>query len=54
MLCKLSFWTSSLSSAMPLALVEAKPSFNKNPRLTTVVGFLFKPRTLTGQKTAKT
>jgi hypothetical protein len=45
---------SSLSSAMPLALVEAKPSFNKNPRLTTVVGFLFNPRTLTGQKPQKT
>jgi hypothetical protein len=38
---------------MPLALVEAKPSFNKNPRLAAVVGFLFDPRTLTGQKQQK-
>jgi hypothetical protein len=34
---------------MPLALVEAKPSFNKNPRLATVVGFLFDLRVMTGQ-----
>jgi hypothetical protein len=39
---------------MPLALVEAEPSFNKNPRLITVVGFLFDSRTLTGQKPQKT
>jgi hypothetical protein len=35
--------------ATPLALVEAKPSFNENPWLATVVGFLFDPRAMTGQ-----
>jgi hypothetical protein len=35
--------------ATPLALVEAEPSFNKNPRLATAVGFLFDPRAMTGQ-----
>jgi hypothetical protein len=44
---KLSCWSSSL--ATPLALVEAEPSFNRNPRLATVVGFLFDPRAMTGQ-----
>jgi hypothetical protein len=33
----------------PLALVEAEPSFNENPWLATVVGFLFDPSAMTGQ-----
>jgi hypothetical protein len=32
--------------ATPLALVVVKLNFDKNPRLATVVGFLFNPRHL--------
>jgi len=42
-----------LSSATPLALVVVKLNFDKNPRLATVVGFLFNPRWLATTKNMK-